>query len=136
MLAVDTSILVGLLKGEQDVLTAGRLLVSTRVFLSSGALIETHLWLVRNGGSNAVEWLDRLMGRPNVVVSAMTVHMTDHAISAVRRFGRGSGHPARLNFGDCMVYGHAKALDLPLLFKGADFGLTDVQVHPAAVLVS
>ena len=44
---------------------------------------------------------------------------------ALERFGRGR-HPARLNFGDCFSYALARALDEPLLFKGEDFGHTDV----------
>ena len=44
---------------------------------------------------------------------------------ALERFGRGR-HPARLNFGDCFSYALARALDEPLLFKGEDFGRTDI----------
>lgn len=43
-----------------------------------------------------------------------------------RDFGKGSGHPAQLNFGDCFAYSLAKATGEPLLHKGADFGQTDV----------
>ena len=42
-------------------------------------------------------------------------------------YGRGSGSPAKLNFGDCMVYAVAKVLDQPLLFKGDDFTHTDIE---------
>lgn len=49
------------------------------------------------------------------------------ARDAYRDFGRGSGHPARLNFGDCFAYALAKAQREPLLFKGADFTHTDAQ---------
>jgi ribonuclease VapC len=48
------------------------------------------------------------------------------AHDAFVRFGRGSGHPARLNFGDCAAYALSKRLGLPLLYKGADFAATDV----------
>ena len=44
-----------------------------------------------------------------------------------QRFGRGSGHPAKLNFGDCLAYAAATVLDEPLLFKGEDFTHTDVR---------
>ncbi|MBT9370631.1 type II toxin-antitoxin system VapC family toxin [Rhizobium sp. CSW-27] len=47
------------------------------------------------------------------------------ALDAARRFGRATGHPARLNFGDCFAYAAAKALDIPLLFVGDDFARTD-----------
>lgn len=46
---------------------------------------------------------------------------------AYRRYGRGTGHPAKLNFGDCMVHAVAKAASLPLLFKGEDFVHTDIE---------
>lgn len=47
------------------------------------------------------------------------------ALDAFDRFGKGR-HPASLNFGDCLSYGCAKVLDQPLLYKGHDFELTDV----------
>ena len=46
---------------------------------------------------------------------------------AFRKFGKGSGHPAKLNFGDCFAYALAKQLDAPLLYKGDDFAQTDVR---------
>lgn len=49
------------------------------------------------------------------------------AHDAYRRLGRGSGHPAQLNFADCAAYAVARALDDTLLFKGKDFALTDVR---------
>jgi ribonuclease VapC len=49
------------------------------------------------------------------------------AVEADRRYGRTTGHPARLNFGDCLAYAAAMAHDAPLLFKGRDFLHTDVQ---------
>jgi len=49
----------------------------------------------------------------------------DLAAEAFIRFGRGR-HRARLNFGDCMAYALAKSLDARLLFKGEDFGRTDI----------
>lgn len=50
------------------------------------------------------------------------------AIRAATRFGRGTGHPAKLNFGDCFSYACAKSAGVPLLFKGEDFTHTDVEV--------
>ena len=49
------------------------------------------------------------------------------AREAYRDFGRGSGHPAKLNFGDCFAYALAKDKNQSLLFKGRDFGYTDVE---------
>jgi hypothetical protein len=49
------------------------------------------------------------------------------AREAYRDFGRGSGHPARLNFGDCFAYALARATGEPLLFKGDGFSQTDIE---------
>jgi ribonuclease VapC len=49
------------------------------------------------------------------------------ARAAYRDFGKGSGHPARLNFGDCFAYALAKVEGKPLLFKGSDFAQTDIK---------
>ena len=54
------------------------------------------------------------------------------ARDAYRDFGKGSGHPAKLNFGDCFAYALAKFTGEPLLFKGDDFTQTDVRVAHAA----
>jgi ribonuclease VapC len=48
------------------------------------------------------------------------------AREAYRTFGKGSGHKARLNFGDCFAYALARVTGEPLLYKGGDFGETDV----------
>jgi ribonuclease VapC len=52
--------------------------------------------------------------------------------AAYRDFGRGGGHPAKLNFGDCFAYAAAKSFSEPLLFKGIDFVHTDVVGPPPA----
>jgi ribonuclease VapC len=49
------------------------------------------------------------------------------ARQAYRDYGKRSGHPARLNFGDCFAYALAIDTDEALLFKGDDFGHTDVR---------
>ena len=56
--------------------------------------------------------------------------MVELATAAFLLFGKGR-HPARLNYGDCMTYALAKSLDAPLLFKGDDFGKTDVRIATA-----
>jgi ribonuclease VapC len=51
------------------------------------------------------------------------------AREAYRDFGKGSGHPARLNFGDCFAYALAAEKGEPLLFKGDDFSQTDIEPY-------
>lgn len=56
-------------------------------------------------------------------VTEAQVHI---AGEAYRRFGKGRGHRAQLNFGDCFAYALAKNMEEPVLFKGADFEQTDI----------
>lgn len=58
----------------------------------------------------------------------VTLEQANIARAAYRDFGKGSGHPAQLNFGDCFAYALAKSTQEPLLFKGDDFALTDVAI--------
>ena len=62
-----------------------------------------------------------------IVIEPVTVNQVRLARDAYRRFGRGRGHPARLNFGDCFAYALAKESDEPLLFVGQDFAQTDLR---------
>jgi len=48
------------------------------------------------------------------------------ALSASMLYGKAVGHPADLNFGDCFSYACAKALGVPLAYKGSDFAQTDL----------
>ena len=63
-----------------------------------------------------------------VTIEPVTVEQAHLARRAYRTYGRGSGSPARLNLGDCFAYALATAAGEPLLFKGNDFGHTDVEV--------
>ena len=70
--------------------------------------------------------LDDLLRNLHVEVAPCTGEQATVVRAAYRDFGRGSGHPARLNFGDCFAYALSKVSGEPLLFKGDDFGHTDV----------
>ena len=70
--------------------------------------------------------LDEIMQTGNVEIAAVTREQTLLARDAYRQFGKGN-HPARLNLGDCFAYALAKARNEPLLFKGNDFRLTDIE---------
>jgi ribonuclease VapC len=63
-----------------------------------------------------------------LVVEPVTEAQARIAREAYRDFGEGSGHPARLNFGDCFAYALARATGETLLFKGNDFVHTDIAV--------
>jgi len=71
--------------------------------------------------------LENILRLTGVEIVAVTPAHADIAIEAFRRFGRGR-HKAGLNMGDCFSYALARALDIPLLFKGDDFARTDIKV--------
>jgi ribonuclease VapC len=83
--------------------------------------------LLRRYGGDHRRWIGKLMDVQDLHVPAFSSVMADLAADAAERYGRGSRHPARLNFGDCLSYAVAKHLKAPLLFKGNDFTHTDIE---------
>jgi ribonuclease VapC len=69
---------------------------------------------------------DELIREAQLVVEPVTEAQVFIAREAYQRFGKGRGHAAQLNFGDCFAYALAKSMEEPLLFKGADFSQTDI----------
>ena len=70
--------------------------------------------------------LDDLVRQTGTDVVAVDIDMGRWAVNAFARYGKGR-HAAGLNFGDSLSYGAAKILGVPLLFKGRDFELTDIE---------
>jgi len=70
---------------------------------------------------------DDLIREAQIIVEPATEAQARIAREAYRDFGNGSGHPAKLNFGDCFAYALAKVTAEPLLFKGDDFARTDIE---------
>jgi ribonuclease VapC len=70
--------------------------------------------------------LDDLLGRLSIGVEPVTEAQARIARQACRDFGRGSGHPARLNYGDCFAYALARDKGEALLYKGSDFDETEI----------
>ena len=75
----------------------------------------------------AEHWLDEFLAAAAVQIDAVTSEQINLARKAHVRFGKGTGHAAQLNFGDCFAYALARTLDAPLLFKGSDFTSTDIK---------
>jgi ribonuclease VapC len=82
---------------------------------------------VGQGDVAAARDLDDLLAELGIIVIPFDSHQADIARDAFARYGKGR-HPAALNFGDCAAYALAIAEAEPLLFKGTDFGATDVEV--------
>ncbi len=84
--------------------------------------------MVIDGRRNArvSAFLEQLLERFGLIVEPVTQEQVQIAREAFRRYGKGSGHPAGLNYGDCFAYALARYLDEPLLFVGNDFAQTDI----------
>jgi ribonuclease VapC len=127
-MVVDTSVLVAILFGEPE---ADRFLSemnkAPHILLSAASLLEAGIVLLRQGDADVVQDLDRLIERAGIVVIPVDETQAVLARDGYRRFGKGM-HRARLNFGDCFSYALAMSVGESLLFKGEDFGRTDVLV--------
>lgn len=77
-------------------------------------------------GDRGLSQADQLIDQAEIEIVAFDRAHAAIARDAFKRFGKGH-HPAALNFGDCMAYALASATGEPLLYKGADFGLTDIR---------
>ena len=77
-------------------------------------------------GEHAAAALDEIIRVSGIQIAPPTIRQARLAREAYRKFGKGN-HPAKLNLGDCFAYALAKARGEPLLFKGNDFRLTDVE---------
>lgn len=125
---IDTSALVAILRAEPDarrfaeaIAAAHRPRISAATYVELGAVFD------RAHDAIASRRVDELLDAASIVVEPVTVEQAGIARAAYRDFGKGSGHPAGLNFGDCFSYALAKSLDETLLFKGTDFAETDIR---------
>ena len=125
---LDTSAIIAILRAEADAPELARAVELARVArLSSATYLEASIVIDRMREPIASRRLDDFMGEAKVQIEPFTLEQAHIARAAYRDFGRGSGHPARLNYGDCFAYALAKVMGEPLLYKGGDFAHTDVQ---------
>ena len=96
------------------------------LLISAVAVLETKIVLFARLGPEAVDLFDELLEKAGIVVVPFDDETAKTAFEAFRRFRKGQGHPAQLNIIDCAVYALAKDRTQPLLFKGDDFGRTDI----------
>ncbi len=126
MIVVDTSSIMAVLRSEAD--SSGHLAIinGNQCCVGTATLVELNLVVTRwmpVGGEELAAGLVSDLGLEIVPFGI------DHYLAAregFRRFGKGRPNPAQLNLGDCFSYGLAKAMNLPLLYKGNDFIHTDI----------
>jgi ribonuclease VapC len=135
VIVLHSSVLVGIIRGEPDAGDLLDLLESDECAIGAPTLVETRLWCSVNLTTRLSGWLEHFIETGPGTVVPFSREMADVASQAFRTFGRGSGHSARLNFGDCLAYAVSAVMRAPLLFKGGDFGLTDVMAHPASIRI-
>ena len=127
MIAVDTSALVAIAfaEPERDRFTAC-LRQAERALISTVSVLETRMMVQGRKGERGVLLVDELLRLPLFTPVPPDTADIETAYRAFVLYGRGSGHPAGLNFGDMFSYALAKNRALPLLYKGDDFRRTDL----------
>jgi ribonuclease VapC len=131
---VDASAIVTILTRDPEADTLADVLESAQSPITSPiAIFEAALGICRKRHAS-VEEAEQDVGEFLGLAGVRTVSVTDKeahtALAAFSRYGKGRGHPAQLNLGDCFAYAMAKNYRTALLFKGEDFGKTDLR--PAA----
>jgi ribonuclease VapC len=122
-----------MLLAEQDATRYANVLAETMVrgveglLMSTVSLFETAMLIDRKGDAVAREAFAQFEQMSHLRLVPFDSEQIPIAREAWRRFGKGSGHPAQLNFGDCITYALAKHRGQSLLFKGEDFSHTDIE---------
>lgn len=126
-MVIDTSALVAIMRDEPERRFFNKLIdAESTTCVSAASLLETRIVLFARSGDTAILALDAFLLKSGITVVEVSPRISDIAFDAYRRFGKGTGYPAVLNYGDCFSYALAKSLDAPLLFKGDDFLRTDI----------
>ncbi len=125
---INTSALVAVLRRE-----AGFELLQSTIERSPGArlsaanLLELAIVVDAKRDPTVSREMDQYLQEAAIEIEPVTEAQARVAREAYRDYGKGSGHPAQLNFGDCFAYALARELREPLLYKGADFSQTDIK---------
>ena len=127
---VDASAMVAVLTEEEDAESlAGKIERGSALITSPIALFETVVSVTRKSRLDAQTVQDRVQSwlhEARISTVPIDPEVGALASAAHARFGKGTGHPARLNLGDCFAYAMAKQHQVPLLYKGDDFAQTDL----------
>jgi ribonuclease VapC len=125
---LDTSAVIVILRDEPEAAEFAEIMErANKLLLSAVSYVETAAVIDGSRDPVASRRLDEFLIEGKVSLEPVTEAHAHIARHAYRDFGKGSGHPAQLNFGDCFSYALAKATHQPLLFKGFDFSQTDVK---------
>jgi ribonuclease VapC len=124
---IDASALIAILRDEPEAADcAVSIEAATSRRVSAANFLEAAIVIDASRDPVAGRRFDDLLREAQIVIEPVTEAQARIAREAYRDYGRGSSHPARLNFGDCFAYALARESGEPLLFKGEDFAHTDV----------
>ena len=124
---LNSSALIAILRDEPEAAEFARAIESSSARRVSAAnFVEAAVIIDASRDPIASRRFDDLVEEAHLAIEPVTAAQARIAREAYRDFGKGSGHPAQLNFGDCFAYALAKATREPLLFKGGDFAHTDI----------
>ncbi|OBJ70968.1 type II toxin-antitoxin system VapC family toxin [Mycobacterium sp. 1274756.6] len=124
----DTSAIVAILRAEDDAALYARAIVSAETRkLSAASYLECGIVLDSQRDPVISRALDELVEEAGFVIEPVTERQARLARQAYADFGKGSGHAAGLNFGDCLSYALAVDTREPLLWKGDDFTATGIR---------
>jgi ribonuclease VapC len=127
-MVIDTSVLIAILLNEPEAPAFRRKVLAISIRLMSAmSKLEASMVVVGRSGSVGLAALDQLIAELDITIVPFDEHQADIAREAFARYGKGQ-HPAGPNFGDCAAHALALTEAEPLLFKGTDFGATDVDV--------
>jgi ribonuclease VapC len=127
-MVIDTSAVIAIFLDEPERLSFSRLILASNTRLMSAvSKLEAGMVVVGRDGQAGASRLDGILRELGIAFVPFDERQADIARDAFARYGKGR-HKAGLNFGDCAAYALAAAEAEPLLFKGTDFGATDVAV--------
>jgi ribonuclease VapC len=132
MIVVDSSAVIAIFRQQDDAENYARSIADDDdPVMSAAGLVETSIvlrGLKKIAPEKAERWLDDFIKAAGIRIEPVTLDQAYAARSAHLQFGKGTGHSAALNYGDCFAYALAKTMDASLLCKGNDFPLTDIGI--------
>ena len=125
---VDTSALIAIIKMEPEAASFANAMEKAETLrISAATLLEAFIVVDGYRIPKLSARLDEIVEHPKIVIEPVTLTQAKIARQAYRDYGKGSGHPANLNFGDCFTYALAREKREPVLWKGDDFVHTDLR---------